>query len=397
VARSTNSLAEAAQQIRTPLVNEFRNIAQEGDQAVQQSGNAADVAGFQQQKQKLEALTATFKQLSAAILPLAKQSILLKSYQENLARWESAVTSEYKVAIKSLLVRLGALALVLTVIVVLAEIWRRAIFRYVKEPRRRYQYLLIRRITFWFALIVTVAFSLAAEIGSLATFAGLITAGLAVALQGVLLAIVGYFFLIGKYGIRVGDRVQIAGVTGDIIEIGLIRLHMMEVSAPEAGTKPTGRIVAFSNAVVFQPGASFFKQIPGTNYAWREVTLTLAPETDYRTAEKRLRGAVESVFASYKERIEEQHREMQNSLSVAVSMPKPQSHLRVTQSGLEVVLRYPIELDNSAEIDDQVTRELLKAIEQSPKLRLVGSGTPNIQPLPEAPATAKSDPQPKPA
>ena len=78
-----------------------------------------------------------------------------------------------------------------------------------QEPRRRYQLLLVRRIVLWALVVAIVGFTFATELGSLATFAGLITAGLAVAMQSVLVSIVGYFFLIGKYGIRVGDRVQI--------------------------------------------------------------------------------------------------------------------------------------------------------------------------------------------
>ena len=72
------------------------------------------------------------------------------------------------------------------------------------------------------AIIVAVAF--ASELGTITTFAGLMTAGIAVALQNVILSVAGYFFLIGKYGVRVGDRVQVAGVTGDVVDIGLVRL-----------------------------------------------------------------------------------------------------------------------------------------------------------------------------
>lgn len=57
------------------------------------------------------------------------------------------------------------------------------------------------------------------------------------------------FFLIGKYGVRVGDRVQVAGVTGDVVDVGLVRLHLLEVGAD--GLR-TGRVVVFSNAVLFQ-------------------------------------------------------------------------------------------------------------------------------------------------
>jgi len=68
---------------------------------------------------------------------------------------------------------------------------------------------------------------------------------------------------------------------------------------------------------------------------------------------------------------------------VPISIPKPRSRLRLTQSGLEVVIRYPVELDNATETDDRVVRELLHSLAQPPRLKLVGTGTPNIQPVPE--------------
>jgi small-conductance mechanosensitive channel len=68
------------------------------------------------------------------------------------------------------------------------------------------------------------------EFNSLATFAGFVTAGIAVGLQGVLLSIAAYFFVVGRYGIRVSDRISVAGVTGDVIDIGLVRLYLMELA-----------------------------------------------------------------------------------------------------------------------------------------------------------------------
>ena len=284
---------------------------------------------------------------------------------------------------RELLIRLALVTVVLAIVIALAQIWRRAVFRYVHDPRRRYQFLLLRRVILWCAIGITIAFALATEIGSIATFAGLITAGIAVALQNVIMAIAGYFFLIGKFGVKVGDRVQISGVTGDVIDIGLIRLHLMEIGGPDTDRQATGRVVVFSNAVVFQPTASFYKQIPGTSFVWHEVSLMLAPESDYALAEKRVLGAVEKVYTDYRERIEQQHREMQRTLNFDVPAPQPRSRLRLTQTGLEVVVRYPVELSSAAEIDDRITRELLLSLEQPPRLRLVGTGIPNIQPVSE--------------
>ena len=177
-----------------------------------------------------------------------------------------------------------------------------------------------------------------------------------------------------------GDRIQISGVTGTVVDLGLIRLHLMEIEGSGADRQPTGRVVVFSNAVVFQPNASFFKQIPGTDFMWHEVTLTLAPESNYQLAEKRMLAAVEAVYARYRESIEWQHRQIEETLNFEVDTPQPQIRLRLTQNGIEAVIRYPVGLDRASEVDDQISRELLHAIEQAPELKLVGSGTPNIQP-----------------
>jgi small-conductance mechanosensitive channel len=386
-ARATDELAQAAQRLRTPVLASVTAIAQQGEQLAKQA-DASDPAQLEQLKQQLDNLNNFFKQVSGVVLPLSKQAVLFDLYKTDLARWRAVVKSEYSADVRKLLIRLVIFGIVIAVVVALSRLWRRAVFRYVHDPRRRYQFLLLRRIILWCAIAITIAFALATEIGSIATFAGLITAGIAVALQNVILAIAGYFFLIGKYGVRVGDRVQITGVTGDVVDIGLIRLHLMEIGGPETDRQPTGRIVVFSNAVVFQPNASFFKQIPGTNFVWHEVTLTLAPDTNYSMAEKRLLDAVEKIYADYGERIEAQHREMERSLSVSVAVPKPKSRLRLTQGGLEVVIRYPVEMENAAEVDDRIIRELLHSLDQPPKLKVVGTGTPTIQPVGDEPKAA---------
>ena len=377
---STSALADASRKLRSPMVSTLTSAAQQGEELAKQADTATPDQ-LEDVKRQLDALTAQFKRLSAIVLPLGKQSILLNSCKSNLVRWHDSVRAEYDLQVKETAIRVIVFGTVIFVVLALAEAWRRAIFRYVHDMRRRYQFLLLRRILLWCVIGITIAFALASEIGSIATFAGLITAGIAVALQNVILAIAGYFFLIGKYGVRVGDRVQISGVTGDVIDIGLIRLHLMEVGGAGSDRHPTGRVVVFSNSVVFQPTASFFKQIPGTSFVWHEVSLILAPDSDYNLAERRVLGAVNTVYEQYHEHIEQQHRNMERTLSMPVPVPLPQSRLYLTQNGLEVHVRYPVEMENASEIDDKVTRELLHTLAQPPRLRVVGSGTPNIQPV----------------
>ena len=369
----TDELAAASQQLRTPLVTSLRDLVARGDTLSNQP-DSRDPATLAEQKKQLDALTAKFKPLSASVLPLRKQRILLDLYKRNLANWRSSVQAQYSTKLKSLILRLGALGFILAVVIGISELLRRATFRYVQDVRRRYQFMLLRRIVVWFVVAVIVAVTFASELGSLATFAGLMTAGVAVALQNVILSVAGYFFLIGKYGVRVGDRVQIAGVTGDVVDIGLVRLHLMEVDTHHSGARATGRVVVFSNAIVFQSNSGLFKQIPGTSFVWHEITLTLPASAEYWQIEEQIMAAVKRVCDDYRENMERQQRMMQRALSpMPVSELEPESRLRLTQSGAELVIRYPVELENAGEIDDRITREVLDLTEREPKLNLVGS------------------------
>jgi len=375
--RQTDALVQSARDLRAPLVAKVRELTQKGDDVAGQP-DSQDPKVLAQQRKDLDSLTTQFKQVSASFLPLGKQNILLDVYKRGTTNWRNAVESQYQAELKGLLLRLAALGLILGVVLGVSELWKRATFRYITDTRRRYQFLLIRRIVLWSLIAIIVATAFASELGAITTFAGLMTAGIAVALQNVILSIAGYFFLIGKYGVRVGDRVNINGVTGDVVDIGLVRLQLMEVTDGPAPL-PTGRVVAFSNAVVFQAGSGMFKQIPGTNFLWHEITLTLDPKTNYRQVEQRMMEAVNKVFAEYGDKMELQRRNVERSLNSTLAAFAPESRLHLTQTSLEVVVRYPVDLANAGEIDNRVTRAILEALELDPNLRAQVSAGPSIK------------------
>ena len=378
IIRATDQLSDTVKKLRAPLIAGLRDLTKTSDEIANQADTSHDPAQFAQQKQQLDALTAQFKQISAVLLPLSKQNILLELYRANLVNWQGTLKDRYRSEVRGLAFRLAILAIVLALVYGFAEVWRRTIFKYVHDPRRRYQFLLLRKIVLWFVVVIVIAFAFATQLGSVATFAGLITAGVAVALQNVILSIAGYFFLIGRFGIRVGDRVQIAGVTGEVVDVGLVRLHLMEFAG--GGETPTGRTVAFSNSIVFQPTAGLFKQIPGTSFVWHQITVTLAPQSDYHAVEERLMGVVESVFKEYQGEMERQRAHLERMLSSgSVASLKPRGRLRFTGTGLEVAIKFPVTLEKAAEIDDRVTRELLQAINREPKLKLADSSAPVIR------------------
>jgi small-conductance mechanosensitive channel len=200
---------------------------------------------------------------------------------------------------------------------------------------------------------------------SFATFVGLLTAGIAVAMQSVLVSVVGYFFLIGKYGIRVGDRIQIGTVVGEVIDLGLVRMHLMELNQ-DGPLGPTGRVVAFANLVVFQASGGLFKQIPGVNLSWHQTTLKLPAVTDYAALKSKLLDAITQVVGEYREEIVRQTKEIERTTETSSNdNSAAQVQMRLADGHMEALIRYPVHLKHAAEIDERVSEAILKVTEST--------------------------------
>lgn len=387
--RMTDALYRSSRTLAAPLRATLGQAVSEGDDLSNQP-DSSDAATIDQRKQQIDALEVQFKGVSAAAIPLAKQGILLNRYKASLTSWRNTLDSQRRAELRSLVLRLIMLGVVLAIAAGIFEIWRRITFHYIHDLHRRNQFLLLRRIVMLITFAIILALGFSTDFGSLTTFAGLLAAGLAVCLQSVILSALGYFVLLGKYSIRVGDRIQISGVTGNVVDIDLMRLRLMELGDSGSGSDlvPTGRTVEFPNAIVFQPTAGLFKQIPGANFLWHEVTLTLSLDGDYHRAQKRMIDAVNRVFEGYRGNLEQQHQRMERTLNLPVDMPRPQNRLRFTQTGLEVVIRYPVTSEKAAEIDDRVTRALLDVMGGESRVKSVGSPAPS---MPSPPSVDASD------
>jgi small-conductance mechanosensitive channel len=373
------ALAARANAVRKSTIAVITGLNARGDALAQGGAGAADVAALQDRKKSFEDLLETHKLASDAALPLSKQIVLLGIYTNNLGRWHDAISLRWSKDFHRLLIRLIVLGASLLVIFLGSLVWRWLTNRYVKDIRRRGQVMAARRLTLGLLIVIVVMVNFSDELGSVATVLGFAAAGIAFALQNVILSIAGYFFLIGRFGIKAGDRVQIGGVTGDVIDIGLVKLSLMELGGTGTNREPTGRVAVFSNAIVFQPSGNFFKQAPGTSFVWNEVRLTLAPEVDYRLAEKRLLDAVDEVFARYRDRVMRDYRHLERDLNILLETPKPQSRLHLSQNGLEIVIRYPAETYTAPQITDEISRRVLDAINREPSLRLAPQANANIQ------------------
>ncbi len=324
------------------------------------------------------ALTTQFKQAADAAVPLRQEIIVLDQCHGELQEWRNSINVEYKRVLVSLLTRVGFILLALAMLFGLSQLWRHGTYKYIHDARRRRQLTLIRRFVIGFLMGIVVVAGFITEFSSLATFAGFLTAGIAVALQTVILSLAAYFFLVGRYGVRIGDRLTVSGVTGDVVEIGLVRLYLTELAGTGIDLYPTGRVVVFSNSVMFQT-APFFKQLPGTAYAWHEVALMVAPGADAAKVEQKLLDTVTSVYAEYQHTIDRQHALVERILDASVAAPVPKATLHFIEGGLELTVRYPVEIPHSGDIDDKVTRKLMEVIASDEELKKSVVGSPTLR------------------
>ena len=376
----TKALSALYAKVRAPLVKEIRALNQHANELAAQDG-AVDINANRRLKQEFEDLIQRHKLIVDALMPLTKMNVVLQLYVENLNRWNADVDQRSASQLRRVIVRLAALGVLLIAIFVAAFFWRTLTFRYVQDLRRRRQLLQLRKLAVASVVSLVLVFDFTDELGTLATVVGLAAAGIAVALQNVILSFAGYFFVTGRYGIRVGDRIQLAGVNGDVIEIGLFKLALMELAGDGSTHQPTGRVVVFPNSIVFQANGNFCRQTPGTNFVWNEFKLTLAPECDYRLAEKRLIEVVENVYSPYRDTVQSQYRELERDLNMKLESPRPQCRIRLGQNGIEMTIRYPADTRHAVQVADEISRRVLDAIAHEPALTLAVPGTPNLLPV----------------
>jgi small-conductance mechanosensitive channel len=390
-----SELQKQALALRAPMTKILRSLLQQGQQLSQQPAAAATPPAAAVPKtaatstqaatsgaansDDLKAITTDFKALSAATVPLSEEIIVLEQSRANLAAWKSSVTEEYNSILHSLLLRVLVIAVALCLIIGGGELWSRATNKYVRDIRRRRQFLIVRRFVVGFLSLIVIVFGFVTQFNSLATFAGFITAGIAVGLQTVLLSVAAYFFIIGRYGIRVGDRITIASVTGDVVDVGLVRFYLMELAGTGTSLNPTGRIAVFSNAVLFQAGTPLYKQIPGTEYAWHELIVKLTDAADYKMVCEAVMKEVHAVYEGYREAIERQHAGAESAIQASIDPPVIESRLQFTGGSFQLWARFPVQFEHASEADEKIIRALLDLISKGPEIKAAVAATPVIQ------------------
>jgi small-conductance mechanosensitive channel len=236
-----------------------------------------------------------------------------------------------------------------------------------------------RRVIFWGRQVVNIALTLLLLIGvlsiwfddpnRLATAAGLVTAGLAFALQRVITATAGYFVILRGKTFNVGERIVMGGVRGDVVSLSFMQTTILEMGQPPGAQSDepamwvrsrqyTGRIVSVSNAKVFdEPTYNYSRRFP---YIWEEMLVPIRYGDDRAAAERILLEAVERHAGPIAELGAEQAAELQRRYDLPTADVRPRVYLRLTDNWLELTVRFLARDHGIRELKDAVTREILE-------------------------------------
>ncbi len=207
----------------------------------------------------------------------------------------------------------------------------------------------------------------------LATGLGLVTAGLAFALQKVVTAIAGYFVILRGQNFSVGDRITMGGVRGDVIALGFIQTTIMEMGQPPPvqGADPavwvhsrqyTGRVVTVSNDKIFdEPIYNYTRDFP---YLWEEMVLPITYEADRKRAEALLLDVVSRHTTPLESLSREALDAMQRRYFVRnVADLSPKVYYRLTDNWLELTARFVVADHGVRDVKDAIARELLDGLD----------------------------------
>ena len=249
----TDALAKSLRNVRTPLIEPFRK------ELSTFSTDAKSVDVLRRQQSRLTDLVAEARTVSPPIAALTKQQILLNLYRSRLGGWRSEIQMEARITWKALIIRLSVLGAAIAILLGASAVARKLTHRRVRDRDRRQMLLIGEQVLVWGITLALLFSSFAFDVSSLATFLGLLSAGLAVGLRDVLLAIGGYLVIVRKFRVGVGDRVQISDVTGEVTNLGILQFDLSEIDM--ATGRRTGRLVSFSNSYVFvSPATPLFRQ-----------------------------------------------------------------------------------------------------------------------------------------
>jgi small-conductance mechanosensitive channel len=259
--------------------------------------------------------------------------------------------------------KLIASAVGLAMVVSLRWITLRLLNRRIKDPRNLYTWRKwVGYVSFGFALF-GVGRPWVPELQNIATFLGIVTAGLAVALKEPIVDMVGWAFILSRQPFQVGDRIQMGEHSGDVIDIRIFQFTLMEIGNWVAADQSTGRVIHVPNGKVFQDTVANYSQ--GLQYLWNEIPVLVTFESDWEQA-KHLLQKIANRHADHlsASSVEARLREAAQKYMIVYTKLTPIIYTSVQESGILLTIRYLCEPRQRRTTEQAIWEDILRTFAQ---------------------------------
>ncbi len=220
-------------------------------------------------------------------------------------------------------------------------------------------------------ILITIVYS--DKLGGLTVALGVAGAGIAFALQEVIVSVAGWLAVIFGGFYHTGDRVQLGGIKGDVIDIGVLRTTMMEMGQWVDGDLYNGRIVRVANSFVFkEPVFNYSADFP---FLWDEITIPIKYGSDYALAEKILYEAANEIVGAYTEKARSTWKHMVNKYMIEDASTQPMVTLVANDNWVEFTLRYAVDYKKRRSTKNALFRKILMEVEASGRKVMFASAT----------------------
>jgi len=282
---------------------------------------------------KTRHLAADQKVLADMTRRVEDQVALLDVY----SRWNSLVASQHRASLHDIFLGLAWILLILLAVVGLGAWLERLFVRLTPERHRLHTLRTVARFTLRGLGLIGIVLVLVGPPSQLATIIGLAGAGLTVVLKDFIVGFFGWFALMGRNGIRLGDWVEINGVSGEVIEISPFHTVLLETGNWTDAGHPTGRKVTFSNAFAIE--GHYFNFSTSGQWLWDEVEFVL-PAADAPPIIDAIRKIVNEETAENARMAEEEWSRATTARAVSGFSAAPAIDVRPSAGGMRVLVRY---------------------------------------------------------
>jgi small-conductance mechanosensitive channel len=276
------------------------------------------------------------------------------------AGWIAVIQSHQRAALHGMIQ--STLWIILIVLMVyIADRW---IDRYLAERGQERTRLHTLRAVIRFAIqavgVVLIALVILGAPQQTTTFLGLAGAGLTVAMKDFIVAFFGWFVLMGKNGLRVGDWVEINGVAGEVVEINLLRTVLLETGNWTDTGHPTGRKVAFVNSYAIE--GHFFNFTTSGQWMWDELQITVPPNQDPYPLLDAIQKTVTKETETNAAAAEKEWKNAASNYKVSSVSAAPTVNLRPTPTGVEIHVRYIARAQERSAIRTRLNQALVELL-----------------------------------